>query len=110
MKTLNGEKINNLLENKQDATVFTSIPKFETEYDISLKEVLESIGMVNAFDSGKADFTGLGTSTDGNIYISRVLHKTFISIDENEYENLKKICKMYMMSQVEKKDIGMKLH
>lgn len=82
VKTLNGEKINNLLENKQDATVFTTIPKFETEYDISLKDVLEIMGMVKAFDSGRADFTGLGTSTDGNIYISRVLHKTFISVDE----------------------------
>ena len=34
------------------------------------------------FDAGAADFTGLGTSTGGNIFISRVIHKTFISVTE----------------------------
>ena len=29
-----------------------------------------------------ADFSGLGTSTGGNISITRVLHKTFISVAE----------------------------
>jgi serpin B len=82
VKQLDGAKINKLLENKKSATVMTAIPKFETEYDISLKEVLESMGMKKAFNSSQADFTGLGTSTDGNIYISRVLHKTFISVCE----------------------------
>ena len=36
---------------------------------------------INVF-AHNADFEGLGTSTDGNIYISRVLHKTFISVGE----------------------------
>ena len=40
------------------------------------------MGMTNAFDPGLADFSGLGTSTDGNIYINRVLHKTYIAVDE----------------------------
>ena len=35
-----------------------------------------------AFNSAKADFSDLGTSENGNIYISRVLHKTFISMGE----------------------------
>ena len=82
VKQLDGTKINQLLENKKNETVFTCIPKFETEYDISLKEVLESMGMKTAFNSKEADFTGLGTSTNGNIFISRVLHKTFISVNE----------------------------
>ena len=79
---LDGEMIQNLFKNKRNETVFTSIPKFETEYDISLQEVLERMGMQRAFNSSEADFTGLGTSTEGNIFISRVLHKTFISVDE----------------------------
>ena len=29
-----------------------------------------------------ADFTGLGTSTDGPVHMSRVLHKTYIKVDE----------------------------
>ena len=40
------------------------------------------MGMPIAFDGRTADFTGLGTSTAGNIFISRVLHKTYISVSE----------------------------
>ena len=80
--SLDGESLNALLANPQYATVHTSIPKFETEYKVEMSEILKSMGMTEAFDMYNADFEGLGTSTDGNIYISRVLHKTFISVGE----------------------------
>ncbi len=80
VKSLNGEEIKNLLSNPQSATVDAAIPKFQTEYDILMNDVLKDMGITDAFDGGKADFTGLGTSTDGNIFISRVLHKTFIQV------------------------------
>lgn len=37
--------------------------------------------MPKAF-SNNAEFSKLGKSTEGNIFISDVLHKTFISVDE----------------------------
>ena len=80
--SLDGESLNALLSNPQYATVHTSIPKFETEYKVEMSEILKSMGMTEAFDMYNADFEGLGTSTGGNIYISRVLHKTFISVGE----------------------------
>ena len=80
--SLDGESLNALLANPQYATVHTSIPKFETEYKVEMSEILKSMGMTEAFDMYNADFEGFGTSTDGNIYISRVLHKTFISVGE----------------------------
>lgn len=80
--SLDGESLNALLANPQYATVRTSIPKFETEYKVDMSDILQSMGMTEAFDMYNADFEGLGTSTDGNIYISRVLHKTFISVGE----------------------------
>ena len=80
--SLDGESLNALLANPQYATVHTSIPKFETEYKVEMSDILQSMGMTEAFDMYNADFEGLGTSTDGNIYISRVLHKTFISVGE----------------------------
>lgn len=79
---LDGEHLNKILENKQSAVVKTAIPKFETEYSTEMSKVLSTMGMPDAFDTDKADFTGLGTSTDGNIFINRVLHKTFISVGE----------------------------
>ena len=82
VKSLNGENLNRLLTNSLNTTVKTSIPKFESEYLTEMSEVLNKMGMTDAFDGDKADFTGLGTSAKGNIYINRVLHKTFISVAE----------------------------
>lgn len=81
LASLTGESLISLLENAETATVQATMPRFEMEYDVEMSEILEAMGMERAFDSAKADFTGLGTSTDGNIYISRVLHKTFIRVD-----------------------------
>lgn len=80
--SLDGESLNTLLANPQHTTVHTSIPKFETEYSIEMSDILKDMGMTDAFDIYNADFEGIGTSTDGNIHISRVLHKTFISVGE----------------------------
>ncbi len=80
--TLDGEHLNNLLTNAEPATVYTSIPKFETEYDVEMSDILCDMGMPNAFSGAMADFNKLGHSTAGNIFISRVIHKTFISVDE----------------------------
>ena len=82
--SLTGEHLRELLNNPQDLTVFASIPKFETEYDIEMSEVLQKMGMTDAFDWQVADFSRLGTyNVDGmNICINRVLHKTFISVSE----------------------------
>ena len=82
VKSLNGENLNRLLTNSLNTTVKTSIPKFESEYLTEMSEVLNKMGMTDAFDGDKADFTGLGTSAKGNIYINRVIHKTFISVAE----------------------------
>lgn len=80
--SLNGESLSALLANPQYVTAYTSIPKFETEYDVEMSDILKSMGLTKAFDPNNAEFKGLGTSTNGNIYISRVLHKTFISVGE----------------------------
>lgn len=82
--SLTSEHLRELLNNPQDLTVFASIPKFETEYDIEMSEVLQEMGMTDAFDYRVADFSKLGTyNVDGmNICINRVLHKTFISVSE----------------------------
>ena len=59
-----------------------SIPKFETEYKVEMSQILIEMGMPYAFDSNLADFSKLGETTDGrNIYINRVIHQTYISVD-----------------------------
>ena len=80
--SLNGESLNKLLSKPEYDTVQTSIPKFETEYDVEMSDILKGMGLTRAFDPDHAEFNRLGTSEAGNIYISRVLHKTFISVGE----------------------------
>ena len=80
--SLDGAALNTMLSNPQYTTVYTSMPKFETEYDVEISDILKEMGMPIAFEPTKADFSGIGTSTEGGVYISRVLHKTFISVGE----------------------------
>ena len=82
--SLTGSHLQKMLADPEEIQVFTCIPKFESEYDIEMSEVLQEMGMTDAFDWNIADFSKLGTyNVDGmNICINRVLHKTFISVSE----------------------------
>lgn len=56
-----------------------TLPKFTTTSRFSLEDVLASMGMTSAFGPA-ADFSGM----DGTrwLYISRVIHQAFVSVDE----------------------------
>lgn len=82
VNSLDGTQLVQLLENPTETTVLTAIPKFETGYSAEMSEILENMGMTNAFDGDLADFSGLGTSTAGNVFIGRVIHNTFLSLGE----------------------------
>lgn len=74
--------VDQLLANPQQKMVHAQIPKFESDYSKELSEVLANMGMETAFNAERADLSGLGTCADGNLFISQVLHKTFISVGE----------------------------
>ena len=80
VQSLTGEHLQKLLTEPQRMEVHTSLPKFQAEYNADLSEVLKIMGMVRPFTDG---LEGVGTSTE-DIYmaISRVVHKTYISVDE----------------------------
>lgn len=71
------------MENKR---VQISLPKFKTEFGIELINSLLQIGINTAFTPEKADFKSMFTDTPKNIFISDVIHKTFIKVDENGTE------------------------
>lgn len=81
--SLNGEHLNELLANPERIPVFATMPKFESEYSVEMSDILIGMGMVDAFDANVAEFPYIGTVSDGlSIVISRVIHKTFISVTE----------------------------
>ena len=58
--------------------VMLTMPKFEFSEDLQLSAALSSLGMPVAF-SDAADFSAL---SEGELSISEVVHKAFISVDE----------------------------
>lgn len=81
--SLTGASWLKLMNGAQHADVRASLPKFEYRDSHELKKTLAALGMTDAFEPGRADFGRMGASSDGNLYISEVVHKTFISVDEN---------------------------
>ncbi|NLV87156.1 MAG: serine protease inhibitor [Clostridiales bacterium] len=80
--SLTGEKLMSLMDKAQDVKVKTAIPKFENEFSMEMSEVLMTMGMTDAFDSSAADFSSLSNLQKGEIFISKILHKTRITVDE----------------------------
>lgn len=70
----------------QRGRIYLEVPRFEIDYTILLNEVLKKMGMELAFDPYHADFSNLGSAPEGNLYISRVNHKTYLKIDEKGAE------------------------
>ncbi len=68
----------------QPTRMLLSMPKFKFETPYSMKDVLSGMGMNDAFDPGKADFSGIDGQKD--LYIGAVLHKAFIAVDETGTE------------------------
>ncbi len=83
VNSMTGEGLRKMISNRQYADVYASLPKFKYDYEVSLIDSLKTMGIKNAFSESDADFSKMGKSDDGNIYVSSVLHKTFIEVDEN---------------------------
>ncbi|XP_066043036.1 serpin B6-like [Chamaea fasciata] len=64
--------------------VRVSLPRFKLEENYDLKPLLISMGMPDAFDLGKADFSGM--SSDNELVLSEVVHKSFVEVNEEGTE------------------------
>ncbi|MDO5417018.1 MAG: serpin family protein [Lachnospiraceae bacterium] len=82
LSRMDGQKMMSLLENQQSWTVSAKIPRFTVESSILLNDSLKRMGMKEAFDRENADFSAMAESADGNLFISKVLHKTKIEVAE----------------------------
>ncbi|MGO8901963.1 MAG: serpin family protein, partial [Isosphaeraceae bacterium] len=67
---------------KRKVQVF--LPRFKLTSEFSLSTVLAAMGMPLAFDRKRADFTGIGTEEE--LYISAVLHKAYVDVNEEGTE------------------------
>uniref|UniRef100_A0A8D2P168 Serpin B10 n=1 Tax=Zosterops lateralis melanops TaxID=1220523 RepID=A0A8D2P168_ZOSLA len=70
--------------NMTKAEVDLYLPKLKVEENYDLKSPLSSMGIQNAFDPGQADFTGMSMKKD--LFISQVIHKAFVEVNEEGTE------------------------
>jgi serpin B len=84
------DKLKTLQSKLADELEMVSLPKFEIDPGEPLRLVkpLQTLGMKQAFDPSKADFTGIANPGDPNdrLVISDVLHKAFVKVDEKGTE------------------------
>ncbi len=81
--TLDAELFNELLSSMREYEVDLWLPKFKIEKSYELKNLFEALGIKLAF-SDAADFSGM--TDDEKLKIDKVIHKTFIDVDEEKTE------------------------
>ena len=83
VSSLEGDKLIKLISSAQNCKVYTKTPKFSFDYSVSMGEIIKKLGIVDAFDSEKADFSDMvAENEERKIFISKILHKTYIRVDE----------------------------
>ena len=81
---LDYETASAMLGSLQPTSVSFGLPKFKYESEFGLAEQLKALGMTDAFDPDLANFTGMSQRDD--LYISAVIHKAFVAVDEKGTE------------------------
>jgi serpin B len=81
--SLTSQQVDEIVKSIKNQQVALSMPKFKIESQFGLKDTLSSMGMPVAF-TDRADFSGMDGKTD--LKISDVVHKAYVSVDENGTE------------------------
>ncbi|XP_073728698.1 leukocyte elastase inhibitor isoform X7 [Misgurnus anguillicaudatus] len=85
-KTLTYEKLMEWTksDNMTSDKVEISLPQFKLEETYDMKNLLVKLGMVDAFQKGKANFSGMSSKND--LVVSEVIHKSFVEVNEEGTE------------------------
>ena len=85
MASMNGEKVLGIFDAlKTDKTIRLKFPVYQFTTSLSVEEPLMKLGMKLPF-GGDADFSKM-TEDNNELYISKILHKSFIGVDEKGVE------------------------
>lgn len=81
--TIHGEQLADLVRMGGSGEATTALPKFDGEYTMTLNDALQRLGMTDAFDPDRADFSGIAEDPSAGMpYIGKVLQKTFVEVSE----------------------------
>ncbi|MCC5638255.1 serpin family protein [Nostoc sp. CHAB 5844] len=80
-QNLNAENWEKWLKQFNSREGLIRLPRFKTDYEVTLNDALKALGMQEAF-TNQANFSGIGK----NLAISQVKHKTFVEVNEDGTE------------------------
>ena len=83
-QSLDAAVFNEAISGLSNTLVDLALPRLEFEAPLGLKSHLEALGMPLAFSEIEADFSGI--RAEGELFISDVLHKAFVKVDEKGTE------------------------
>ena len=80
--SLEGDALLDMLRDPRNENIIvsTKMPVFELRYQLALETILAEMGMELPFDPDKADLSGMGSSSAGDLCLSQVFHKTYINV------------------------------
>lgn len=83
-----GDTLRTLQSKLADQTINLGLPRFKLQPGtLDLAKRLQTLGMRDAFDRTKADFSGISRiSDDDRLYLSAVLHQAVVMVDEKGTE------------------------
>ena len=84
--SLDQDRWQQLVDSFDDQAVNIFLPRFTLEYKQTLNNALTALGIEDAFVEGQADFSGIPQDPGVELFISRVLHKTFVEVNEEGTE------------------------
>ena len=83
-KKLNVPLLNEAMNEMNRQKIIAYLPKFHAETRYQLSDYLQKMGMRMAFSQKEADFSGM--TDDQPLFISSVIHKAFVDVDEKGTE------------------------
>ncbi len=84
IESLDGKTWMNTVGKAEYASVLVRVPEFSFATDeLDMTDMLKKLGMKKAFDQDSADFSKMGTSDRGPLYLDYVKQKTYIEVDRN---------------------------
>ncbi len=83
--SLSSEELTEMLNNPISVKVNAAMPQFEKEYSTSLNDMLKAAGITDLF-TASCDLSAMGSYAGNPLYVSSVLHKTYIKVDSKGTE------------------------
>ncbi len=82
--SLDAQKLDSILGSMAPTTLKLALPKFTFRSSFDLGAKLNDLGMTDALDPNRADFSGMTGKPD--LYITKVLHQAYVAVDEKGTE------------------------